>query len=227
MIQVFQRHYREALGQRRQVAATNLKKPLVFLAIGTVAFLALAVVMAPPDKPSSYYFYKDGYMVTYLSAGFLGLASIFSGVCFNLSRTRTDFLRFFWLVAAAGFAFLFLDELFEFHEMADRWLATVSVPEGFRHWNDIAVILYGVVAFLIMAGFLPELFRYPRVVEMMGMAFLFYFIHTLVDSTQEPRTDLSAIIEESAKVFCAEYLAISMFVASLGMKAAAKLLREK
>ncbi len=77
-----------------------------------------------------------------------------------------------------------------------------------------------------MAGFLPEILRYPRVMEMMGIAFLFYFIHTFVDSTQEPRTDLSAIIEESAKVFCAEYLAISMFVAILGMKAAANLRRE-
>jgi hypothetical protein len=167
-------------------------------------------------------------MVTTLSAIFLALASIFSGVCFNLSRVRTDFLRYFWLLTTVGFAFLFLDELLRFHEMTGRYLdPTVGVPEGFRRWDDIVVILYGIVALFIMAGFLPEIFRYPRVMEMMGVAFLFYFIHTLVDSISEPRTDLSAIIEETAKVFCAEYLAISMFVATLGIKAAAKLQREK
>jgi len=47
-----------------------------------------------------------------------------------------------------------------------------------------------------------------------------------LDGTVEPRTDLSAILEESAKVFCGEFLAIAMFIAVLGMKSAAKLQRE-
>jgi len=126
-----------------------------------------------------------------------------------------------------GFAFLFLDELIGFHEMTGRYLdPAVGVPEGFRRWDDIVVIIYGIIALFVMSGFLPEIFRYPRVMELMGVAFLFYFIHTLVDSISVPRTDLSAIIEESAKVFCAEYLAISMFVALLGIKAVGKLKRE-
>ncbi len=227
MIHMFRREFNEALAQRAHVTLPELKKPIAFLAIGTLIYLSIAVMIAPEDQKGRY-FIQEGGMVTTLSAIFLALASIFSGVCFNLSRTRTDLFRYFWLLTTMGFAFLFLDELLRFHEMTGRYLdPAVGVPEGFRRWDDIVVILYGVVALFIMAGFLPELFRYPRVVEMMGMAFLFYFIHTLVDSTQEPRTDLSAIIEESAKVFCAEYLAISMFVASLGMKAAAKLPQEK
>ena len=227
MIQKFKRNFGEALAQRSQVTLPKLGKPIGILAIGTLVYLSIAVMIAPEGQPGRY-FLKEGGMVTTLSAIFLALASICSGVAFNLSRARTDFLRFFWLLATIGFAFLFLDELIGFHEMTGRFLdPAVGIPEGFRHWDDIVVMLYGVVALFVMAGFLPEIFRYPRVMEIMGIAFLFYFIHTLVDSTQEPRTDLSAIIEESAKVFCAEYLAISMFVAILGIKAAANLQKKK
>jgi len=77
---------------------------------------------------------------------YLALASIFSGVAFNLSRARIDFSRFFLLLATVGFAFLFLDELIGFHEMTGRWLdPSVGVPDGFRTWNDIVVILYEIV----------------------------------------------------------------------------------
>lgn len=226
MIPMFQRHFKEALAQRGQVALPSLKKPIVLLTIGTLIFLAIAVLIAPENKPGRY-FYKEGYMVSYLSAFFLALASIFSGISFKLSQGRTDFMRYFWLLAAIGFAFFFLDELIGFHETAGERLNPVAaIPEGFRHWDDIVVILYGVVALFVMAGFLPEILRYPKVMEMMGTAFLFYFIHTFTDATVEPRTDLSAIIEESAKVFCGEFLAISMFASFLGIKAAANLKRK-
>jgi len=221
MLKILKQNYRDALSQRAQVPSPNLKKPIALFTIGTIIYLAIAVMIAPENHPGRY-FMKEGGMVTTLSAILLALASIFSGISFNLLRGRTDFLRFFWLLSAVGFAFLFLDELIGFHEMIGRSLdPAVGVPEGFRGWNDIVVILYGFVALFVMAGFLPELFRYPKVMELMGLAFMFYFIHTLVDSTQEPRTDMSAIIEESAKIFCGEYLAISMLVAILGIKSAA------
>jgi hypothetical protein len=225
MIPAFQRHYKEALSQRGQLTVPNLKIPLILLDIWTLVYLSIAVMIAPENNPGRY-FIKEGGMVTTLSAIFLALASIFSGISFKLSRERKGLLKFFWLLTTVGFAFLFLDELIGFHEMTGRYLdPAIGIPEGFRKWDDIVVILYGVVALFVMAGFLPEIFRYPRVMELMGMAFLFYFIHTLVDSISVPRTDLSAIIEESAKVFCAEYLAISMFVAQLGIKAAGKIKR--
>lgn len=223
---MFKSSCREALSQRAQLTAPDLTKPLVLLAVATLVYLGIAVLIAPADQPGRY-FIKEGGMVTTLSAIFLALASIFAGISFKLSRKRKNLLRFFWLLSAVGFAFLFLDELIGFHEMTGRYLdPTVGVPEGFRRWDDIVVIIYGIIALIFMAGFLPEIFRYPRVMEMMGVAFIFYFIHTLVDSISVPRTDLSAIIEESAKVFCVEYLAIAMFVAQVGIKAAAKLERE-
>ena len=137
-----------------------------------------------------------------------------------MSRKRTDYFRFFWLLTAIAFAYLFLDEVIGFHDGIDKYIDPwMKNPRIFRGWNDLIVVLYGIVALLVMAGFLPEIFRYPRVMEMMGIAFLFYFIHTFVDTTIR-KTQISIIIEESAKVFCGEFLALSMFVAILGMKAA-------
>lgn len=223
---MFQRHYREPLAQRVQVSLPNIKKPIILLTIATLVFLAIAVMIAPENRPSRH-FYKEGHMVAWLSAIFLALASYFSAISFKLSRARTDFLRYFWLLAAVGFAFFFLDELIGFHETAGERLNPVAaVPEGFRHWDDIVVILYGIIALFVMAGFLPELLRYPKVMELMVVAFFFYFIHTFTDATVEPRTDLSAIIEESAKVICAEFLAIAMYVSNLGIKGAGNIKRE-
>ncbi len=224
MIRNFQRHCKEALVQRGQLNIPNIKKPVVLLAIGTLIYLLIAGMIAPGNKPGLY-FETEGGLVTILTASFLALAGIFSGMAFLMSRERKGFFKYFWLLAMLGFVFLSLDELNGFNEVYGRMLRSeVGVPpEGFRRWNDIIVVLYGVVGVFVMSGFLPELFRYPKVMQLMGIAFLFYFIHTFIDTTIESSTDLSTIIEESAKVFSSEYLAIAMFVAMLGMKAAKNL----
>jgi len=80
------------------------------------------------------------------------------------------------------------------------------------------VIFYGLAALLIMAGFLPEILRFPWVIETLSIAFFFYFIHTLIDSTQYLPYPISTILEESSKVFCNEFLALSMLTAFLGIK---------
>ena len=224
---MFKENYTAAINHRRQLTHPGFKKQLFVLALFTIALLAIAVVIAPENEPERY-FVREGGLVTYMSAVFLALACLFAGVSFNLSKARSDYLRFFWLLAVLSFGFLFLDELLRFHETVGRWMTpSMDVPEGFRRWDDIIVIVYGIGALLGMALFLPEILRYPKVAEMMVVAFSFYFIHTLIDATQEPRTTISAILEESAKVFCAEYLAISMFLAILGIKAAANLKQKK
>jgi len=84
---MFQRRYREALAQRSQVTLPNLIKPLVLLAIGTLVYLGIAVMIAPENQPGRY-FIREGGMVTTLSAIFLALASVFSGISIKLLRER-------------------------------------------------------------------------------------------------------------------------------------------
>jgi len=82
----------------------------------------------------------------------------------------------------------------------------------------VIVIGYGVIALTLGYYFLPEILRYPRFFEFLAIAFVFFFIHTLIDSTVEPRTPVSAIFEESAKLFCMALLSFSMFIALIGIQ---------
>ena len=88
---------------------------------------------------------------------------------------------------------------------------------GGRRWNDIIVLLYGIVALSIALVLLPDILRYKMLLELFVIAFIFYAIHTLIDSTQDPRTTVSAILEESAKLFCCTFLALGTFIGFLGI----------
>ena len=47
--------------------------------------------------------------------------------------------------------------------------------------------------------------------KLLGVAFVLYALHTVIDSTQLPPTPASRILEESAKLLCGAILALSMF----------------
>ncbi len=146
-------------------------------------------------------------MITALSAIFLAMGGGFAFASFFMSPDQENRHRYFWLLMAMAIGFLSLDELVGFHEEMGRYLNYRSVsgeaPFGiFRNWNDVVVISYSIPALFFMIYFLPSLLRYPRVFEILVIAFSFYGIHTIIDSTQEPATTLSYILEESAKLYC-------------------------
>ena len=122
-----------------------------------------------------------------------------------------------WFVLALGFAFLSFDELLQFHERAGRLLKRFGSSDPFRNWNDIIVILYGVVTLPILITMLPGLMRWRMVLEMFAIAFVFYGIHTFIDSTNEPPTTASIILEESAKLLCGAFLVIGTFMGFVGV----------
>ncbi len=55
------------------------------------------------------------------------------------------------------------------------------------------------------------------VLEMFAIAFVFYGIHTFIDSTAEPRTSASAMLEESAKLLSGAFLVIGTFIGFVGV----------
>ena len=78
------------------------------------------------------------------------------------------------------------------------------------------LILYGILALLMVGVMLPALMRSPRVLETFVVGFAFYAIHTFIDSTNEPPTVVSVILEKSAKLFCSVFLAIGTFTGLIG-----------
>ena len=114
------------------------------------------------------------------------------------------------------FRLLALDEVLQFHERFGRFIEQHISSGIFRNWSDIIVIAYGIIALLIIVSIFPSIMRHKMLLELFIVGFIFYCITTLIDSTQEPKTTISVILEESAKLFCVLFLALGTFVGFLG-----------
>ena len=185
-------------------------------------YIGVAILWVPKGGVPHFHFVDEDGAITALSAILLSVAAGFALVALLAVPDAGTRDRLFWLTLAAGLTFLALDELLEFHER----LGTVmdrSNPTGgigglskFRNWNDLAVILYGVVAMFPAALFLPSVLRYPRMAELLGVAVACYVTHTAIDSLVEPQTVASVIVEESCKVLCGYFLGLASLVGLLG-----------
>ena len=146
----------------------------------------------------------------------MAFASAGAGFCFLVMTESKDKQKYFWLLAALGFFFFSFDELFGFHEKFGGLIGRELGGSGsFRNWNDLIVIGYGLVALPVLLYFIPELLRSPKVAELLGVAFVCYMLHTIIDSTQVTASTTSIILEESCKLFAALFFAFAMVVAAL------------
>ena len=88
----------------------------------------------------------------------------------------------------------------------------------FKNWNDLIVILYGVIALFVLLRFAPRVLRLPLHPELIALGFLSYVIHTGTDSLPHDevgplaflRNLPTGIIEESAKLFASTFFAMAM-----------------
>ncbi len=213
----YMQQFRSSLEQRQDIKTAETSGLIIAFTIFLVAYIILAMLIAPENR-LEYHFVKESGIITALSSVLLAFASGFAGLAFFLSKQRSGYYHFFWLLCFLGFLYFSLDELLQFHELTGRLMRhELGRVEFFRNWNDIIVIAYGVVAIPVIIFFIPEVFRFPRVAELMAAAFSFYIIHTIIDSTSKPSTTLSGITEESAKLFSSGFFALTMFVAVLGI----------
>ena len=217
MIDFFHRQLGDAVVERRAAHLPGVAFTIVAIIGCTLAYIVLAMILVPSNEPREYHFVNEDGAATALSAVFLAAASAFSlASMVTLLRVKRP-RKWVWLVLALGFAFLSFDELLQFHERVGHLVERSRSSGLFRSWNDIIVLLYGVVALPILVALLPALLRWRMVLEMFMIAFLFYGIHTLVDSINEPPTSTSIIVEESAKLLCGAFLMIGTLFGFIGL----------
>ncbi|WP_019504341.1 hypothetical protein [Pleurocapsa sp. PCC 7319] len=211
------RDAKQSLFQRQQIKIPSVKRFVWFVIVCLLIYIVAAIIFVP-NGDRDFYFSKEEGAITALSAIMLAITSGLAWVAFFLSNTKENKLSYFWLLVTMGFGFFALDELLGFHEKLGNLITISSIgpAEVFRNWNDLIVIVYGVIALLVAIYFLPEILRYPLFAEMLSTAFLCYCLHTLIDSTQE-KSNIGRILEESAKVFSSTFFAIAMFVGLLGV----------
>ena len=218
MIDRFYNQLRDAVIERRAAHLPCVVFIIVAVTGCTLVYIMTAMILVPSNKAFEYHFVSENGAVTALSAIFLAAASAFSLASMVALLRAKDPHKWVWLVLAFGFAFLSFDELLQFHEHAGRRLVELfGSSDLFRSWNDIIVVLYGVVALPILIAILPGLMRWRMVLEMFAIAFVFYGIHTFIDSTNDPPTWGSIILEESAKLLCAAFLVIGTFIGFIGV----------
>lgn len=191
---------------------------VTLVATSVTLYILAALLIVPSDAVREFNFVNERGAVTALSAVFLAMASGLAGAAFFLSRGEPARQRGFWLLTTFGFGFLALDELLQFHERVGRLLVRLQLsPELFRNGSDTVVVVYGIGALALLAYFLPAVLRHSRLPELLGVALFFFVLHTVIDSTQEPPTSLSIILEESAKLFCGAFLALAAFAGLLAV----------
>ncbi|MHC4992486.1 MAG: hypothetical protein ACYTGC_16055 [Planctomycetota bacterium] len=182
---------------------------LVMLLYVTI-YLAITYV-AGGDVPQRHF--REGRAVDTMSTVFLAMASACAWGCFLMYPGRRGLGAVVWLVLAVGFQFLALDDMLQFHEQLGSWLKQPLGPaETFRNWNDVLVILYGLIAVVCGLLFLPEILRCPGLVPVFGMGFLFFAAHTAIDTLIEA-SGRKTMVEESAKLYATGFIALAMMTA--------------
>lgn len=168
--------------------------------LGVLAVIALSILF-PPEGAPMYHFRESG-AITATSAICLAMTSILAAATFYLRSKDWHMSGLFWLILAVGCLFLSFDEQLMFHERGGAVIETTSIgaSEFFRNWNDLIVILYGVVALTIAAVFGREAIRCRAFALLFALGFVFYAIHTGIDSLMSSTVRWKDIPEESAKL---------------------------
>ena len=211
---------RSALASRKRIEAPSLGRIVMPVAIALFVVLVVAVLIAPAGDIDFQFREEEG-IVTTLSAIFLAMASGFAGACYLTEGKPGHGLKLWWLLTCLGFFFFACDELLRFHEQVGTFVRHHLLGRPtmfFRNWNDVIVILYGVVALVVIAYFLPRILRLPLYMELLAVAFFAYCVHTGVDVM--PHGDgiigrfmssiPSSIPEEGAKLYASTFFAVAM-----------------
>ncbi len=212
---------RESLARRRKADFPDVGRFTMVLILAVAAYIVLSLLLVPTGSSRELNFVSERGSVTALSGVFLGAGAACAFLSFFIQYGRRAHDQGLWLLVTAALGFLALDELLMFHERVDSLLgeraSTLPVLAAFRNLNDVVVIAYGIVAVPFLVCLFPALLRYPKLAEVFAVAFSFYLLHTLIDSTQEPPTTYSIIAEESAKLFSTAFLAFGSFIGTVGI----------
>jgi len=207
-----------ALAQRKLRHQPAIMTPVLVTLVGVFAFLVLAYIVPGQDVP--YQQFKEGWAVNAFSTFFLGAGSALAFFCFVGRSEQKELGRWFWLLLGMGFLFLCLDEQLEFHERGGYFILYnlgIDPLPGFRNWNDIIVICYGLVAGTICLVFIVEMLRFRRFIELLMVGAFFYVLHSAIDSLFEGQFKM--VPEESAKLLANAFFALAFLASALGVSA--------
>lgn len=180
--------------------------------LGSIAVIGVALLLGASTSPLQHF--KEGGLITAISAISLAMSGTLSLVILNFRRQEGLMPSLFWLGVAVGLLLLSLDELLMLHErlgqLTNSWVGEPSTT--FRNWNDLVVILYGVAAIIICFVFRREIVRDRSFFILFSISFGFYALHTALDSLISASYVWKDLFEEGAKVTCGVFLVFAMAI---------------
>jgi hypothetical protein len=213
---------RDALAARARIEAPRTWTLAVPVLVLLAVIVTVAIVVAP-EGDIDYHFRSEKGIITACSAISLSMASGFAGACFLIEGRPGYGLRLWWLLTFLGFLFFACDELLRFHENIGTVVRhQVGDPTStFRNWNDVVVILYGVVAVVVLGFLGPRVLRIPLHAELLACGFVCYVLHTTIDVLPHRGGAIgdfmgsfaSSIPEEGFKLGAAMFFAVAMLSA--------------
>jgi hypothetical protein len=190
---------RAALARSRSESSPAFMKTAVPVYVATVAYLLVWWILAPDHHKNQ--FFREGGTIDWLSTVFLATAALFAWLTWAARKGEREPARWFWLASSAGLAFLSIADRFQVHERIQKqWLEPLyGDPTVFRNWNDIAVILYGVIGLVVLLAALPAALQHRLPRRLLIAGFACYTVHTLIDILL-PRSHPKTLFEEGFKV---------------------------
>lgn len=198
---------------------------LVAVVVMTVlAYIALSLVLAPPDAVDSegvglpYNFKSERGSITLLSSGLFCIAAVLAGKAWATVRAAGGRERTLWLAFTLVMIYFSIDEVAQFHEKAGDFLGEHLPKPPFRNYNDVVVIVYGLVALVLAAFLWRTVLRHPRLLPMLVVTGVLYAGTTAVDTFTKDPTPLSEVAEEGIKLCCSTFFALSMLTGLVAVR---------
>jgi hypothetical protein len=186
------------------------------IAFFVLIFICASIFLHPDGSHFYYHFVSEHGAVTILSEAFLATAGIMAYLAIFMTPSENKRQRFFFIILAISLTYLAADEVLQFHEHVGDWLddlrllKIIFVKTPIRRWNDLIIIIYGILAVPFILSFLPTILKLPYLAEDFVVAFIWFIIHTTIDSVVDEPTAASYIIEESSKLYTSTFINLGL-----------------
>jgi hypothetical protein len=164
---------RVALATRSRISSTVLAALVYGVNIAAIA----AGISSGYRKGDLALRFQEKQSITFFSSNQLAMTALLGLVIYLLRRHvlgRQPASVWFWLLSAAGFFYLMLDESFQFHEgMDSRVLELVDPDAKNPRLDGLSTAFYGLVAFVVCWIFRAEVARFTGALVFFGMGGLF------------------------------------------------------
>jgi len=162
--------------------------------------------------------FEEKQSITFFSSNQLAMTALLGVVIYLLRRRviggQPASVRF-WLVSAAAFFYLMLDESFQFHEGMDSRLLELLVPDARNPRLDgLSTALYGVGAFAVCWLFRAELTRSTAALAFFGIGGVFLAATSALNFGNAP--PWRVVLEESCKLLGVASFFLAYVTAFLG-----------